>query len=409
MDKNESKNIENNDPKDGHQSNDVQDLVDQIFQTITNNNQIPKTVKDELAKLHPSYLQIALDTPNLFRLENHQARLFLEAITTLTAEQHSLGLITELFIKKIKILVEQINKLEQYDSKLFVKLQSDLERLIKRQVKRTEIKKKRENEKQKGLEKINQAKKSAKQLLHERIAHKKLPRFVNNILIEDWFNVLVLFNLRYNPQSKEYQENLTFIDLLVEYSHAGSLSTVSKSQILTLSKKYKKGLEMVAFNSTDCEVKSKELLIKMNQLIQSRVSKMKEDKAREETKKGTKQSIKENLVKPEDIIKISAFQKQQDNNSTKNIQKKKTKPIEIKKENKINYSEMIDSLKKGDWFEIFTEKNTVIKAKLSWISPISGKYLFVDLNGLKISDKTKIELQECLQNKTIKIINTTTK
>ncbi len=403
MDKNETNNIENNDPKDGRQSNDVQDLVSQIFRTITNNNEIPKTVKDELAKLHPSYLQIALDTPNLFRLENHQARLFLNAITTLTTEQHTLGLITELFIKKTKTLVEQINELEQYDSKLFIKLQSDLERFIKRQVKRTKIKKKRENEKQKGLDKINQAKKSAKQLLHDRITHKKLPRFVNNLLIEDWFNVLVLFNLRYNSHSKEYQENLTFIDLLVKYSHADSMSSVSKSQILSLSEKYKKGLEMVAFNSTDCDTKSKELLMKMTQLIQSRISKKKEDEVRE--KKNNTKSTKDNLVKPEDIIKISALQKQQENNSARNIQKKKIQPIETKKENNIDFSEVIGSMKKGDWFEISIEKNKFIKAKLSWISPISGKYLFVDLNGLKINDQTKTELQEGLQNKTIKVLN----
>jgi hypothetical protein len=42
----------------------------------------------------------------------------------------------------------------------------------------------------------------------------------------------------------------------------------------------------------------------------------------------------------------------------------------------------------------FTDANTGAKerAKLSWISPISSKYLFVNRKGLKVSDKTMFAL-----------------
>jgi len=47
-------------------------------------------------------------------------------------------------------------------------------------------------------------------------------------------------------------------------------------------------------------------------------------------------------------------------------------------------------MKVGTWVE-FTDLNSGAKgkrAKLSWISPISSKYLFVNRKGLKVSDKT---------------------
>jgi len=50
-------------------------------------------------------------------------------------------------------------------------------------------------------------------------------------------------------------------------------------------------------------------------------------------------------------------------------------------------------MKVGTWVE-FTDANTSAKerAKLSWISPISSKYLFVNRKGLKVSDKTMFAL-----------------
>ena len=51
------------------------------------------------------------------------------------------------------------------------------------------------------------------------------------------------------------------------------------------------------------------------------------------------------------------------------------------------------SMKVGTWVEFSdAETGTKERAKLSWISPISSKYLFVNRKGLKVSDKTVFAL-----------------
>ena len=45
-------------------------------------------------------------------------------------------------------------------------------------------------------------------------------------------------------------------------------------------------------------------------------------------------------------------------------------------------------LKVGNWIEFADENGGRERAKLSWISPISSKYLFVNRRGLKVCDKT---------------------
>ena len=64
-----------------------------------------------------------------------------------------------------------------------------------------------------------------------------------------------------------------------------------------------------------------------------------------------------------------------------------------------NYAEDDECLKQaremkvGTWVEfIDTDTGAKERAKLSWISPISAKYLFVNRKGLKVSDKTMFAL-----------------
>ena len=63
-----------------------------------------------------------------------------------------------------------------------------------------------------------------------------------------------------------------------------------------------------------------------------------------------------------------------------------------------NYSEDDEFLKAareikvGTWLEFADAQGNRERAKLSWISPISHKYLFVNRRGLKVCDKTVFSL-----------------
>ena len=49
-------------------------------------------------------------------------------------------------------------------------------------------------------------------------------------------------------------------------------------------------------------------------------------------------------------------------------------------------------MKVGTWVGADPNTENKERAKLSWISPISSKYLFVNRKGLKVSDKTVFAL-----------------
>src|SRR5690606_29653324 len=45
-------------------------------------------------------------------------------------------------------------------------------------------------------------------------------------------------------------------------------------------------------------------------------------------------------------------------------------------------------LKLGSWVEFLQDDGTTLRAKLTWVSPVTGIYLFTNRQGLKACDKT---------------------
>ncbi|TAL95282.1 MAG: DUF1631 family protein, partial [Rhodanobacter sp.] len=52
----------------------------------------------------------------------------------------------------------------------------------------------------------------------------------------------------------------------------------------------------------------------------------------------------------------------------------------------------VQALQPGNWLEFTLEDEAPARAKLSWISPMSGRYLFVNRRGLKVADYAPREL-----------------
>jgi len=68
---------------------------------------------------------------------------------------------------------------------------------------------------------------------------------------------------------------------------------------------------------------------------------------------------------------------------------------------------LVAELKPGTWLEFVTGPETIERAKLSWISPMSGRYLFVNRRGLKVADYAPHELAQALASGTARVLEST--
>lgn len=389
-------------------------LVDNLFKAVSENDEIPSSIRLTLSLLQPYYLALAIESPNLFAIENHQARIFLEKVSQSAISWNKEKDPSNQLIKKIKSTVDKIINLKQYESSAFIRFQQNIDRTLKRTTKNTEIKKKRSDEKRLGQKKIELAKINTENYISNKLKAKDVPEFVKSILQDEWFNVLVLSNLRYGSDSKEYLSKLKFVDLLIDSCKKNIENPITKNHILALSQKYKEGLILVAFNQVETLNKQKQLInnligiqkakpaikIQKEKLNNVKLNKEKINIETKETKYSNDLHIENPAVEKSEaeqleLVPSLIIQEPVDKKSAK------SQPIKSKKPIVQDFSKVVSSLKKGSWFKFLQDDQTTIKAKFSWASPITGKLLFVDSNGLKITDKTPEELQKGLENSTI--------
>jgi hypothetical protein len=409
----------------------AKNLVENLFKSVKENNLVAENIRLILARLYIPYLKFAQDTPNLFAIENHQARIFLSNAMKNSKEWKKEHDSNNSYIKKIESVVETIVRLERYDSNVFVKLGTDLEKQMSRINKRLNIKLKRKQETQLGQDKILQAQKNTKDILTQKLKGKKIPNYIKELLLTEWFNVLVLLNIRHSLTSIEYLNKLDFADQLIEKSQPNPDKKFNEKQFNDLVNEYKKGLILIAFNPLECDKKQQILLkslLKINRSTKKVVEKANENVVKKPVEKPVEKNvektppiiIEKTLTKEgktnnnipmqtKEILGLSQFKKK----SKPNLHKKPTintvanlEPESPSKKNVQDYNEIVTNLQKGTWFIFLDNEKEKVKAKLSWISPISGKYLFVDANGLKLTDKTKLELVSDLQDESIQILNT---
>lgn len=368
---------------------DTIDLVGMLFQFIVDDRNLPDAIQVILAKLQIPYLKIALQDKNLFADKNHPARKLLDSLSIASVGWSQESDNKNQFINKIEEIVQEILECDEFEIEVFNQLQSNFDQFLKKLEKKADVLQKRTKEKSLGQEKIDLAKKDSAQLFVDKITNTEMPILIRDILLGEWVNVLVLMNLRYSKDSEEYKEKVDFIDEIINYSHPSKDKIIDDTIITKLTDTYEDGLKLVAFNPKEI-IDKQYLLVNCLKDIHQLNDRPLSDSEIE-------------LITPEEILKLSTIKKN-DNNIVEYIEEI-IEPSDTQKtfdETKDIYLETISSMKTGTWLEFINEDKTTVRGKLSWISPITDKYLFVNARGLKISDKSKLELAAGLRDKSIR-------
>ena len=62
--------------------------------------------------------------------------------------------------------------------------------------------------------------------------------------------------------------------------------------------------------------------------------------------------------------------------------------IEYQAEEEDEYTEIVRNLDVGSWVEFNHVDGSTTRARLTWSSPVTGRYLFTDRKGMKVADST---------------------
>ena len=59
----------------------------------------------------------------------------------------------------------------------------------------------------------------------------------------------------------------------------------------------------------------------------------------------------------------------------------------------------------GAWFEMVDDKNSVVRCRLAAFIKPTGKYIFVNRNGMKVAEKTQQELALALKKNRLRALD----
>lgn len=359
------------------QDEDTIDLVGMLFQFLVEDRNLPHRIQALLAKLQIPYLHLALHDRKLFANKENPARKLLDNIAKAsvgwTEEDDKKGK----FINKIETIVQSILEAE-YTEIDFEALIQDFSEFSEKNTKRMQVIEKRTSEKALGQERILRAKEKTAEVLQRKMKNHSLPELVTELLLTPWANVLILAHLRHQdePEKIDYYEK--FVDKLIYVSVREKKQMATNAQISHVVDHLSKGLRLVAFDEHSIKDKSQELyqlLLNINQIKES------------------EEAAEHKFVLPQEAFKVEEDEEDKPEIVHFIANKAINNPDQQVEHVEDEHYQQAKAMKTGEWVEFLTEEDEEnIRAKLSWISPISNKLLFVNSRGVKVTDKSLDEL-----------------
>lgn len=356
---------------------DTIDLVSMLFEFILEDRNLPAEMQVLLARLQIPYLKAAILDRRLFAHRQHPARRLLDGLAELAKGWSSESDRDHRVHDKVKSIVEQLLQDFDDDMSIFERLSNDLLGFQELSRKRAELAEQRVAESTRGRERLEQARRRAAREILDRIGSRTLPPLIHGVLARAWANHLVLTILRQGEDSAEFAEALRFINEFIASTapvrDAEGRRTL-RQMLPGIERALRRGLANVAFQEDDIE----RLLGQLHTYYRQQLGETVEAVPAEEA---APLPIPESI---QPIIETEAPAIAAEDEALA------APPVETPE------LEQVIALKPGTWLEFCSTEGAPERAKLSWISPMSGRYLFVNRRGLKVGDYAPQELAAAL-------------
>ena len=368
---------------------DTIDLVGMLFEFILEDRTLPAEMQVLLGRLQIPYLKAAILDRKLFAHRQHPARRLLDSMAEQAKGWSEDSDRDRRLYDKVKSIVEQLLHDFDDDMGIFERLLTDLQQFQELNKRRSEVAEQRVAESTRGREKLEQARRRAAREILERIGSQQLPPLVHGILARAWANHLVLTLLRQGDDSAEFKAALRFVDEFIASTRPApdnDSRQLLRRMLPGIERALRHGLANVAFQAQDIDRLLAQLHAYYRQQLGETVDPVELDAVNNEDVSM--------LAIPDTIQPVTEHDHLDAVASRDEAQIPADSP-ELKQ---------VESLQPGTWLEFSFADQSMARAKLSWISPMSGRYLFVNRRGLKVGDYAPHELAALLANGSARVL-----
>ncbi|MGH8041665.1 MAG: DUF1631 domain-containing protein [Rudaea sp.] len=367
---------------------DTIDLVGMLFEYILQDRNLPAQMQALLGRLQIPFLKAAILDKHLFAQKSHPARQLLDSMAQACMGWSEESDRDRRLYEKVKQTVESLLKNFDDDLGVFEKTRVDFDTFLESNRKRADLAEQRAAEATRGREKLHTARRISAREILQRVENREMPEIVRSVLTRPWANYLVLTLLRQGEDSDEWRHALRFVDEFI-WSAEPKKSDVErlrlKGLLPALEKSLRHGLATVAYHENDVRQLMQELNAYYTTLLDGADARVVARAAAASASPGADDGAPGFEIVSRAAATAAAIDSPVEEEIVLRAEAAAAPPDVGEDDESLRQAR---AMKVGTWVEFSGADGVKERAKLSWISPISTKYLFVNRKGLKVADKT---------------------
>lgn len=346
------------------QEADVIDLVGMLFDFILDDENLPDNCKTALSHLHTPYLKVALQDKALFTQHHHPARRLLNAMAQAGVlyggDGDERGLLA-----KMQWVVERVIHGFAGDLQLFESLLEEFNEFAATLQHKVELRERRAVEAAKGRDKLLGARQMAVDVVAQALHDREPPAIIRNFLELTWADVLVFVCLRHSEHSPEWQRACEVAEQLAWSGTPQDAAGRERLQTLrvALLEDLRQGLELLGGYHDAGIRRLLQDIVACQHAVQAKQPQL---------------AAKLNPALPESPLGAMLGEDAALATSAPRAAGLSMRAQQLIKE--------LEHIEFGTWFE-FVNGDETRALKLSWYSPTTRNYMFVDHSGQRVAIK----------------------
>ncbi len=345
---------------------DVIELVGMMFEYMLKEENLPNVVKALLSRLHTPLLKVAVVDRDFFTNNSHSARKLLNDMTAAGIRWVEESQADRGIFPKMKEIVDKVLLDFKEDISIFDELLADFTKATDELAQRANRVEQRTNEAANGQEKLQAARARAQKKLREICQGKAVADPARDFLQRIWADKLtfVLLRSEHGEDSEDWQQAITVAEDII----ASVQPPAAEAERETRQQALGEMQQALRDKSSTLQQADKEKLLHSLFELQSKV------------------------VSGADVAHVIPVTPEPEEEAHENVEDAVT-GLSAEQEAMI---EKLKTVPFGTWFEFQNPDKPKRRAKLSWRSTVTEKFMFVDQMGVKAAVISMHELADCM-------------
>lgn len=411
----------------GRVEDQVMNLVNMLFDFILDDKHLAPAMKMLISRMQIPIIKVALADKTFFTQNGHVARKLLNEISTAAIGWQGdiqSGESDPLYKKIAQVIRTLLNDFDT-DISIFSDLLAEFTAFLEKERKRANVLEKRMVDAADGKAKAEVARTTVALELEVRTAELVLPDELSKLIHDAWSNVLFVIALKHGFESKEWRDGLVTLGNLI-WSVQQPTSPEHRQRLIKavpdLIKTLRAGLDTISYNPFEMSSLFKALEELHLGCIRGKAVVVRKDsnQAPEEDVVLLDEASLPIPVAPvppvEHTPKVKPIPAVAPSNPIEEIALSGLDPfssaavtnasISVREQQQTepdpHHFDQVKNFVQGAWFDIAFEGESLMRCRLAAFIKPTGKYIFVNRNGMKVAEKTADELAMLLKKQRLK-------